>query len=146
MNNRMTYWHLDEDHIDALHPGQRVRHTMNPVMAFSETGQLEVICGTPGGDTQVQTNAQMLVNALDFGYTASECVEAPRWTHYQDGMESTYPHRSAERLRIERRARHIQSRIVIGKSCSTVGAVPCGGAPRGPARGGFGPDCRSTLA
>ena len=103
MNNRMTYWHLDEDHIDTLHPGQRVRHTMNPVMAFSDSGDLRLVCGTPGGDTQVQTNAQMLVNAIDFGYTASECVEAPRWTHYQDGMESTYPHTSPERLRIERR-------------------------------------------
>ncbi|MCH7735318.1 MAG: gamma-glutamyltransferase [Chloroflexi bacterium] len=103
MNNRMTYWHLDEGHIDALHPGQRVRHTMNPVMAFSDSGDLRLVCGTPGGDTQVQTNAQMLVNAIDFGYTASECVEAPRWTHYQDGMESTYPHTTPERLRIERR-------------------------------------------
>ena len=32
LNNRMTYWHLDPDHIDFLRPGQRVRHTMNPVM------------------------------------------------------------------------------------------------------------------
>ena len=103
LNNRMTYWHLDEDHIDALRPGQRVRHTMNPVMAFSPNGKLRVICGTPGGDTQVQTNFQMLVNALDFGYTASECVEAPRWTHYQSGMESTYPHTGFESLRLERR-------------------------------------------
>jgi len=103
LNNRMTYWHLDEDHIDALRPGQRVRHTMNPVMAFSPDGKLRVICGTPGGDTQVQTNFQMLIRALDFGYTASECVEAPRWTHYQSGMESTYPHTGFESLRMERR-------------------------------------------
>ena len=34
LNNRMTYWHLDPDHVDCLAPGKRVRHTMNPVMAF----------------------------------------------------------------------------------------------------------------
>ncbi|MEC9446112.1 MAG: gamma-glutamyltransferase, partial [Chloroflexota bacterium] len=31
LNNRMTYWHLENDHVDCLQPGKRVRHTMNPV-------------------------------------------------------------------------------------------------------------------
>ena len=34
LNNRMTYWHLEESHVDCLQPGRRVRHTMNPVMVF----------------------------------------------------------------------------------------------------------------
>ena len=34
LNNRMTYWHLDEHHVDCLQPGKRVRHTMNPIMVF----------------------------------------------------------------------------------------------------------------
>ncbi len=35
LNNRMTYWHLEADHVDCLQPGKRVRHTMNPVMVFA---------------------------------------------------------------------------------------------------------------
>ncbi len=103
MNNRMTYWHLDDDHIDALHPGQRVRHTMNPVMALDAEGKLRIVCGTPGGDTQVQTNLQMLAHAIDFGFTSSECVEAPRWAHNQNPMQSGYPHTVTEELRVEGR-------------------------------------------
>lgn len=108
LNNRMTTWHLSEDHVNALHGGQRVRHTMNPVMVFSTAadggGRLELVCGTPGGDTQVQTNLQLVTHVLDFGFTASECVEAPRWTQLQNPMISTWPHTTHESLRVERRA------------------------------------------
>ena len=36
MNNRMTYWHLDKNHVNNLVPGKRVRHTMNPVMVLKK--------------------------------------------------------------------------------------------------------------
>ena len=91
LNNRMTYWHLEEDHVDCLQPGRRVRHTMNPVMVFrpsnpgsangasdgSAPGRLAMVCGTPGADTQVQTNMQVITPVLDFGMTVAEAVEAP---------------------------------------------------------------------
>jgi gamma-glutamyltranspeptidase/glutathione hydrolase len=102
LNNRMTYWHLDPDHVDCLAPGKRVRHTMNPVMVTRD-GQLVLLCGTPGADTQVQTNLQVLTHVLDHGYTVVEAVEAPRWRHLQDGTESTVPHRCADELLLEER-------------------------------------------
>src|SRR5919106_5338297 len=87
LNDRMTYWHLEEDHVDCLQPGKRVRHTMNPVMVFREgplsgngaPRQLALVCGTPGADTQVQTNFQVITHVLDFGMTVAEAVETPRW-------------------------------------------------------------------
>ena len=111
MNNRMTYWHIDPDHIDHLRPGQRVRHTMNPVMVFSgpvdngaaSGAQLELVCGTPGADTQVQTNFQIVSGVLDHGLNVAEAIEGPRWTHYQAATSSTYPHRDESRLDIEDR-------------------------------------------
>ena len=42
LNNRMTYWHLEEGHVDCLQPGKRVRHTMNPVMVFRAAGPASV--------------------------------------------------------------------------------------------------------
>ena len=108
LNNRMTYWHLDPEHIDYLNPGQRVRHTMNPLMVFSapveQGGKLELVCGTPGGDTQVQTNMQIVTGVFDYGLSVSEAIDGPRWTHVQAGMGSAYPQKDIESLQIEDRA------------------------------------------
>ena len=107
LNNRMTYWHLDPDHIDFLRPGQRVRHTMNPVMVMDAPvengGRLELVCGTPGADTQVQTNFQVVTGVFDHALTVAEAIEGPRWTHYQGRTSSTYPHEEANHLEIEDR-------------------------------------------
>ena len=104
LNNRMTYWHLDPDHVNCLMPGKRVRHTMNPVMVFEPgSGDLVLVCGTPGADTQVQTNLQVITHVLDFGMTVAEAVEAPRWRHMQDPTESTLPHTCTDELQLEGR-------------------------------------------
>ncbi len=107
LNNRMTYWHLDPNHIDYLRPGQRVRHTVNPVMVMSAPvengGELELVCGTPGADTQVQTNFQVVSAIFDHGLTVAEAIDGPRWTHYQGRTASTYPHAEENRLDIENR-------------------------------------------
>ncbi|MFQ5875142.1 MAG: gamma-glutamyltransferase family protein, partial [Dehalococcoidia bacterium] len=111
LNNRMTYWHLDPDHVDCLQPGKRVRHTMNPVMVFRESSdggnplgsELILVCGTPGADTQVQTNLQVITHVLDFGMTVAEAVEAPRWRHLQNQTESTEPRELEDRLQLEGR-------------------------------------------
>ena len=119
LNNRMTYWHLEADHVDCLQPGKRVRHTMNPVMVFRERAaaataangsgggnparQLALVCGTPGADTQVQTNLQVLSHALDFGMTVAEAVEAPRWRNTHSPTESNYPHTCPDELLVESR-------------------------------------------
>lgn len=109
LNNRMTYWHLDPNHVDSLQPGKRVRHTMNPVMVFRhgsrEQGirQLMLVCGTPGADTQVQTNFQVITHVLDFGMTVAEAVETPRWRNAQSPTESTIPHVCDDLLYMEDR-------------------------------------------
>jgi gamma-glutamyltranspeptidase/glutathione hydrolase len=102
LNNRMTYWHLEADHVDCLMPGKRVRHTMNPVMVF-KGDKLFLICGTPGADTQVQTNLQLITHVIDFGLNVQEAVGAPRWRHCQNPMESTYPHTCPNELQLESR-------------------------------------------
>ena len=106
MNNRMTYWHLDKNHINNLVPGKRVRHTMNPVMIFKkgdDKNNLRLICGTPGADTQVQTNMQTISSFIDFNYKVGESVSMPRWTHYQNLTESTIPHSIKTHINLENR-------------------------------------------
>ena len=117
LNNRMTYWHLDPDHVDSLQPGKRVRHTMNPIMVFRDAGEsqhssqnggsgrggLALVCGTPGADTQVQTNMQVITHVLDFGMTVAEAVEAPRWRNTHSPTESNTPHECDNLLYVESR-------------------------------------------
>ena len=111
LNNRMTYWHLDPDHVDCLQPGKRVRHTMNPVMVFdgasngnsSGPDKLTLVCGTPGADTQVQTNMQVITHLIDFGMTVAEAVEAPRWRNAHSPTESNIPHVCDNLLHMESR-------------------------------------------
>ncbi len=115
LNNRMTYWHLDPQHPDCLAPGKRVRHTMNTVMVFDAPpsdptaaagdgpGPLRLVLGTPGADTQVQTNLQLISGVLDFGLNPAEAVEAPRWRHLQNPTESTVPHTCTDALKLEAR-------------------------------------------
>ena len=61
------------------------------------------MCGTPGADTQVQTNFQIVTGVFDHGLTVAEAIEGPRWTHYQGRTSSTYPHTEANHLDIEDR-------------------------------------------
>ena len=102
LNNRMTYWHLEENHPNCLMPGKRVRHTMNPVIVLKD-GKPVLACGTPGADTQVQTNLQLVTHVLDFGMTPQEAVSAPRWRSLQNPMESTIPHTCSNNLQLENR-------------------------------------------
>jgi gamma-glutamyltranspeptidase/glutathione hydrolase len=99
-NNRMSYWHLDEGHANALAPGKRVRHTMNAPMLM-KGGKPWLIFGTPGADNQVQVNTQVLVACTDFGMDPQQALEAPRWTSSQPGQESNYPHGGEDLLTIE---------------------------------------------
>lgn len=102
LNNRMRYWHLDPAHPNALAPGKRVRHTMNPPLVL-RNGQVHIVFGTPGADAQVQTNLQVLTYLIDFDLDPQQAVEAPRWRSYQTGGEANWPHTISDRLLIENR-------------------------------------------
>lgn len=104
LNNRMTYWHLDPAHPNALAPGKRVRHTVSPAIAL-ENGRPVMAIGTPGADGQVQTIYQVFVNIVDFGMNLQQAVEQPRWRSFVDGQDANWPHRSSNELRVEGRMR-----------------------------------------
>jgi gamma-glutamyltranspeptidase/glutathione hydrolase len=129
LNNRMTYWHLDEDHVDRLEPGKRVRHTMNTVMVF-KGDDLFLVHGTPGADTQVQTNLQVITGIVDHGMNVVEAVEMPRWRHIGAGTESTVPHGEANALNLEARfdARVREELGRRGHPVVTIGDWEAGGS------------------
>jgi len=90
LNDRMRYWWLDPNNVNALQPGKRVRQTINPALALKD-GKPLVVFGTPGADTQPQTQLQFFLNVAEFGMEVQQALEQPAVisNSFQD---SYYPH------------------------------------------------------
>lgn len=78
INERMGFLSLEEGNANQLTPGYKVRHTSCPYMAFRD-GRLYICGGNTGVDTQPQGQVQQVVNIVDFGMSAEEAVEQPRF-------------------------------------------------------------------
>jgi len=76
LNNRMPYFSLDEKDVNALRPGKRPRHTINPALALKD-GKPLMAWNTPGGDNQPQAMLQAFLNMVEFGMNPQQAVEAP---------------------------------------------------------------------
>jgi len=76
LNNRMAYFYLDEGDPNVLAPGKRTRHTINPALALKDKKPY-LVFGTPGADTQPQTQLQFFLNVVEFGMNVQQALEAP---------------------------------------------------------------------
>lgn len=96
LNNRMNYFYLDPSDVNALVPGKRTRQTINPALALKD-GKPYIVFGTPGADTQPQTQLQFFLNVVEFGMTVQQALEAP--AVISSGFRpSFYPHEVAGKL------------------------------------------------
>jgi gamma-glutamyltranspeptidase/glutathione hydrolase len=96
LNDRMRYFWLEPDDVNALQPGKRVRQTINPALAVKD-GKPYVVFGTPGADTQPQTQLQFFLNLVEFGMSVQEALEQP--TVISESFKSSYyPHAATGRL------------------------------------------------
>jgi gamma-glutamyltranspeptidase/glutathione hydrolase len=76
LQNRGSYFSLDEGHVNRLEPRKRTLHTLIPAMAQGRDRRIAF--GTMGGDGQPQLQAQVLLQLTDGGRSAQEAVAAPR--------------------------------------------------------------------
>ena len=76
MNDRMRYFYLDPKDVNSLQPRKHVRQTINPAMAL-RNGKPWMAFGTPGSDTQPQTQLQFFLNVAEFGMNVQEALEQP---------------------------------------------------------------------
>ena len=65
---------------NKIEPGKRMLSSMTPTIVIKE-GKPFIVVGTPGGSTIITSVFQTIVNIIDFGMTASEAVQAPRFHH-----------------------------------------------------------------
>lgn len=88
LQNRGSFFSLDDGHPNRLEPGKRTFHTIIPAMMLKD-GQPILAYGSMGGEGQPQTQAAMVTRLVDFGYDVQQAIEAPRWLMGRTwGMES----------------------------------------------------------
>ena len=90
MNDRMRYYYLDPDDVNSLQPHKQVRQTINPALALRD-GKPFLVFGTPGADTQPQTQLQFFLNVVEFGMTVQTALEQPSVIS-NSFRDSYYPH------------------------------------------------------
>jgi gamma-glutamyltranspeptidase / glutathione hydrolase len=85
LNNILKWMDLQDESPNLLRPGRKAGTMMSPTQVFRD-GAFVMSIGTPGSYGILQTTAQMLVNALDFGLNVQEAIEAPRVRIYRDRL------------------------------------------------------------
>ncbi len=76
--NRGISFSLDPSALNALEPGRKPFHTLNPSLALFDDGRV-MPYGTMGGEGQPQTQAAVFTRYARFGQPLQQAVSAPRW-------------------------------------------------------------------
>jgi gamma-glutamyltranspeptidase/glutathione hydrolase len=140
--NRGCSFSLDPGARNALAPGRKPFHTLNPALALLDDGRT-MVYGTMGGDGQPQTQAAVFTRHVVHGMGLQDAVAAPRWL-----LGRTWGSMS-ETLKLESRfdpalvaelARRGHDVEVIGAFDEVVGhAGALARGPSGELGGGFDP-------
>lgn len=76
--NRGASFRLAEEGWNALRPGRKPFHTLNPAAARFDDGRT-MVYGTMGGEGQPQTQAAVFTRYARYGMGLQQAVTAPRW-------------------------------------------------------------------
>lgn len=77
-HNRGISFALEPGAQNALMPGRKPFHTLNPALAQLRDGRT-LVYGTMGGDGQPQTQAAIFSRYANFGLHPQAAISAPRW-------------------------------------------------------------------
>lgn len=80
LQNRGASFCFEPDHPNRLAPKKRPLHTLMPSLVMKDDA-LSMVLGTRGGAGQPQTLAQILTAVIDYGFSAQEALELPRWIY-----------------------------------------------------------------
>ena len=105
MQNRGASFSLDPKALNALAPGRRPFHTLNPAIAVLNDKRI-IAYGTMGGDGQPQSQAAVFTRHVTFGQSLDKALDAPRWllgrtwgsAHTNLRMESRFDGNLVDRL------------------------------------------------
>jgi gamma-glutamyltranspeptidase/glutathione hydrolase len=77
-NNRGVSFNLEAGHANALGPGRRPLHTLNPAFAELNDGR-RMVYGTMGGEGQPQTQAALFTRHVYDGLPLAAAIANDRW-------------------------------------------------------------------
>jgi gamma-glutamyltranspeptidase/glutathione hydrolase len=81
---------------NAIAPGKRMLSSMSPTIVLDEGGQPALLLGAAGGSRIITAVFEELSNVVDFGFSPSDAVRAPRF-HQQDSPDFLFiEHRALE--------------------------------------------------
>lgn len=80
LQNRGSFFSLDEAHVNSLAPLKRTFHTLNPAMLLRD-GRPALVYGTMGGEGQPQTQAMLVTRIVDYGMSVQAAIEEPRFLY-----------------------------------------------------------------
>ena len=101
INDVMGRFHLDEGHPNQVAPRKRPRQTLNPVLVMKD-GRPLMVFGTPGGDTQGQSQLQFFLNVVEFGMNVQQALEQP-YIVTNSYSNSMVPHEFKKTLSVSER-------------------------------------------
>ena len=78
LQNRGSYFTLDETHKNALKPNKRTFHTLSAAM-IEHDGKFRFSLGTMGGDIQPQIHFQLIKDLLRSNMSPQTALDSPRW-------------------------------------------------------------------
>ncbi len=115
--NRGCSFALDERARNALEPGRKPFHTLNPALALLADGRT-MVYGNMGGDGQPQTQSAVFTRTVVFGMNPQDAIAAPRWL-----LGRTWGQVS-DTLKLESRfpPRLIEALVRMGHEVEVVGA------------------------
>ena len=90
---------VEAGNVNELTPGYKVRHTSCPYMVL-KGGRPWILGGNTGADTQPQGQTQQFMSVVEFGLSAQEAIDRPRWvtTAFPSG---TYEWEVGNQLRVQ---------------------------------------------
>jgi gamma-glutamyltranspeptidase/glutathione hydrolase len=78
LNDEMDDFSTDPNSVNAPEPGKRPLSSMTPTLVLAPGGAPFMAVGSPGATRIILAVAQIITNAVDFGMSMDEAIEAPR--------------------------------------------------------------------
>lgn len=101
LNDVLARFHLDAAHPNGIAPRKRPRQTLNPVLVLKD-GRPLMVFGSPGGDTQGQSQLQFFLNYAEFGMNVQQALEQPYFATNAYHL-SFHPHPPGKGLSVSQR-------------------------------------------
>ncbi|MEF9974924.1 MAG: gamma-glutamyltransferase [Clostridia bacterium] len=80
MNNTMADFSTDPTSVNAVAGGKEPLSSMSPTIVMDPDGKPFAVLGSPGGTTIIAAVSQVISRMVDFGLSAEEAVNSPRFS------------------------------------------------------------------